>query len=105
MQPDGTSRLIMDLSQPSVQSINVGIDKDHFYVQYTHFDRAVELFRLTGKNSCMCKVDIMHAFRLLPVKAADWKLLGYQWDGLYFVDVRLPFGSRGSPGILIFLLI
>ena len=47
----------------------------------------------------MGKLDIKHAFRLCPVHPADWCLLGYKWDGRYFVDTRLPFGSRSSPFI------
>ena len=68
-------------------------------MQYTHFDRATELVRRAGKNALMSKVDVMNAFRLLPVRPEDWKLLGYYWNNLYFVDVRLSFGSRSSPGI------
>ena len=37
---DGSCRIILDLSQPKGRSINEGIDKELFTVQYTHFDRA-----------------------------------------------------------------
>ena len=68
-------------------------------MQYTHFDRAIELVQNAGYGCYMSKADVKHAFRLLPVRPADWKLLGFTFDGLYFVDVRLSFGSRSSPGI------
>ena len=45
----------------------------------------------------MSKIDIKHAFRLLPVKPSNWKYLGYFWEGCYFVDTRLPFGLCSSP--------
>ena len=47
----------------------------------------------------MAKMDIRHAFRLCPVRPDQWCLLGYQWMGQFFVDTRLPFGSRSSPYI------
>ena len=96
---DNTRRLIMDLSQPRGQSINEGIDKNQYSVQYTHFDEATKLVRSTGKNCLMSKVDIRHAFRLLPVLPAQLILLGIFWLGKFFVDTRLPFGLRSSPSI------
>ena len=96
---DGSCRIILDLSQPKGMSINEGIDKEEFIVQYTHFDRAIELVRDAGQGCFMSKADVKHAFRLLPVRPEDWKLLGFKFDELYFVDVRLSFGSRSSPGI------
>ena len=96
---DGSCRIIMDLSQPKGQSINECIDKEEFTVHYTHFDRATDLVLAAGKGCLLSKADIKHAFRLLPVKPEDWKLLGYYWEGYYFIDVRLSFGGRSSPGI------
>ena len=98
-KPDGSVRLIMDLSQPRGQSVNEHIDKDEFSVQYTHFDRATDLVLAAGRNCLMSKVDIKHAFRLMPVKPSNWKLLGFFWEGYFFIDVRLSFGLRSSPGI------
>ena len=96
---DGSRRLIMDLSQPRGSSINEGIQKDEFSVQYTNFDAATDLVYKTGKSSLMSKIDIKHAFRLLPVLPAQWVLLGIFWLGNFFVDTRLPFGLRSSPAI------
>ena len=42
------------------------------------------------------KVDIKHAFRFCPVRLADIELLGTFWQGLYFVEFRLPFDLRRS---------
>ena len=52
-----------------------------------------------GKGCFMAKIDIKHAFRLCPVRPQDFPLLGYCWQGCYFIDTRLPFGSRSSPYI------
>ena len=53
----------------------------------------------SGTNSLMTKMDIQHAFRLLPVRPSLWPLLGFHWDNPFYVDTRLPFGLRSSPGI------
>ena len=42
---------------------------------------------------------LKHAFRLYPVHPTDWSLLGYCWDNYFFVDIRLPFGSRSFISI------
>ena len=51
----------------------------------------------------MAKIDIRHAFRICPVRKSQWALLCYWWQGAFFVDTRLPFGSRNSPYIFIAL--
>ena len=89
----------MDLSYPHGDSVNDFICKDEFSVEYSGFDAATELVRTMGPNCLMLKIDIMHAFRVLPIKPAQWILMGSQWMGYYFIDFRLPFGLRSSPGI------
>ena len=64
---DGSARLIMDLSQPSGLSVNDYISKEEFPTNYVHFDVATTLVRKMGRGCFLSKVDIKHAFRLLPV--------------------------------------
>ena len=94
---DGTFRIILDLSSPRGYSINDGISREDFSVRYTSFDEATYLVRQLGPDCMMAKLDIKHAFRLCPVRPDQWPLLGYEWQGLFYVDTRLPFGSRSSP--------
>ena len=98
-KPDGSIRLIMDLSQPKGESINDFISKDEFPCNYTPFDEATRLVLKTGRGCYLTKVDIKHAYRLLPVRPEDWPLLVYCWEGQYYVDLKLPFGCRSSAGI------
>ena len=98
-KPDGTVRLVLDLSQPTGESINDFIDKEEFPCSYTHFDVATELVYKTGRGCYLTKIDIKHAYRLLPVRPEDWPLLVYHWKGAYYVDVKLPFGGRSSASI------
>ena len=96
---DGSCRLVLDLSQPRGISINDNIDKTDFPCSYMHFDTATELVVRVGMGCYLSKVDIKHAYRLLPVRPEDWPLLVYQWDGRYYVDLKLPFGGRSSASI------
>ena len=71
VKKDDSCRLIMDLSQPRGGSINEYISKDDFSVQYTHFDTATDMVRAAGIRCLLSKVDIQHAFRLLPVRPSN----------------------------------
>ena len=81
----------MDLSQPHGSSINDSISKDQFSCEYSHFDEATDLLNKLGCGSLMCKLDIRHAYRLLPVRPDQWNHLCYYWEGSYYVDLVLPF--------------
>ena len=93
---DGSVRLIMDLSQPHGSSINDDISKEEFSFQYSKFDDATDLLMKAGPGSLLCKLDIKHAYRLLPVRPDQWHLLCYCFEGKYYVDLVLPFGLRSS---------
>ena len=96
---DGSRWLIMDLSQPRGSSINDGIDKEEYTVQYSHFDEATSMVRSIGAGCLMSKVDVQHAFRLLPVQQPQWHLLALKWLNCYYINTRLPFGLRSAPHI------
>ena len=47
----------------------------------------------------MCKIDITAAYRCIPVRPADFHLLGMKWKGCYDYDKCLPFGLCSSCAI------
>ena len=94
---DGSWRMIMDLSAPKVSSVNDYIPQEEFSVQYSKFDDAVDMIANLGPGALMAALEIKSAFRLCPVRPEDWELLGFHWEGLYYVELRLPFGLRSSP--------
>ena len=97
-KPDGSVRLLLDMSQPSGLSINDCISKLDFSVSYTSVDGAVKLiFDHGGQGAMLAKADVKHAFRLVPVRQDQWCLQGYFWEGSFYFDTRLVFGSRSSP--------
>ena len=84
---DGSWRLILDLSSPRDYSVNKYISKEEFSVILSKFDDALNLVGKLGKGALMAKLDIRHAFRIIPVNPQDWDLLGTVWKGYYFVEL------------------
>lgn len=93
---EGKYRLIQHLSHPKGSSVNDGILSEDSSVTYVSFDRAVSLVRKAGRGALMAKSDIESAFRLLPVHADCFHLLGCFLDGCYYYDTCLPMGCSIS---------
>ena len=89
-------RTITDLSSPKGSSINDFISVEESAVQFNGFDSEVKIISKLGHGALMAKLDIKSAFRICPVRPANWHLLGFVFQNLYFVDLRLPFGLRSS---------
>ena len=97
---DGSTRLILDLSQPNGHSVNDGIDAEQFRLSYTSVNEVFRLiFAAGGTGALLAKVDIKAAFKLIPVRPDQWRLLGFQWEDQFYFQVALSFGSRSSPRI------
>ena len=92
-----TFRLIHTLSYPELDSINDGIDKQLYIVQYTNFDDAIKLVVEAGKDALLAKADIKSAFRLLPIHPDDFYLLGFH--NFHFVDKALPMVASCAPAL------
>ena len=96
---NGKLRVIHDLSSPVGFSVNDGISRDEFSPSYASIDMAVSAIMSRGTGSYLTKIDIRNAFRLCPVRPADWARLGIEWQGQYYYDRVLPFGLRSAPYI------
>ena len=92
-------RLIHHLSAPEGLSVNDGITKEDFSLQYVKVDDAIARIMQLGRGTLLAKFDIRRAFRLCPVRPEDWHLLGMCWEGKYYYDKVLPFGLRSAPFI------
>ena len=95
----GKWRLILDLSSPVGHSVNDGIPKPPFTVQYVSVDAVIEGIMARGRGTLMAKFDVASAYRNVAIHPDDRPLLGMQWRGKYFVDLVLPFGLRSAPFI------
>ncbi|KAK3734847.1 hypothetical protein QZH41_011755 [Actinostola sp. cb2023] len=95
----GKWRLIVDLSSPRGLSVNDGIDRDEFTLQYIRVDQIIQMVSDLGRGALMAKFDVESAYRNVAVHPSDRYLLGMKWKGNYFVDLALPFGLRSAPFI------
>ena len=95
----GKFRLIQHSSFPDGDSINDGIDSAMCTVHYTHSDVAIQLVISAAKGALMAKADIQSAFRLLPVHADDFELLGMNVGGFFWIDKALPMGASCSSAL------
>lgn len=87
----------MDFSRPTGNRVNGFIDVEHFPLSFCRVDDAVRLLTNAGGDAFMPKLDIQHAFRLIPVRPEFWNLQGFQNQVQNYFDTVLPFGSRSSP--------
>ena len=75
-KPSGEVRLILNLSQPASSAVNDGVDRDESRVTYSSVDEAIRLiFAAGGEQAQMFKADIKDAFKLVPVRPEQWRLL------------------------------
>ncbi|VDI55281.1 Hypothetical predicted protein [Mytilus galloprovincialis] len=81
----GEFRVIHDLSHPLGSSVNDGISKENSAVQYQSVDDACQLMLKYGKNCVVSKIDVVQAYRFVPMHFSCYHLLGFALEeGLYF---------------------
>lgn len=92
----GGFRLITHLSYPESNSVNHFIDTEYSTVKYSKFDNAIAIVQRLGKGAKIGKMDLKSAFRLLPVYPGCFDLLGFQFNGYYFIDKMMVMGLSES---------
>ena len=95
----GKFRLIVDLSSPAGGSVNDGIPTELCSLVYATVEEAASLVKGHGKGALMSKLDLMSAYRMVPIHPQDQWLLGIIWKTTVLVDRALPFGLRSAPKI------
>ena len=97
-------RVILDLSFPEGSSINEGISKDFYLgskidLTFPRVDDLVDLIKLKGKHCHLYKRDLKRAYRQIPIDLSDVPLLGYCFEGRYylFCCLYLPEGNKCNP--------
>ena len=99
---NGKWRVILHLSTPEGHSVNDFISREEFTLHhYSTIDKAVALLGRLNRGALMAtSLDLQAAFRMVPVLASEWELLGMYWRDKYYVDTSLPFGLRSAPSIV-----
>lgn len=91
-------RVIHNLSHPFFgDSVNSGIPSLDETCQ--SFSDAATAIVKAGRGCLLIKLDVEAAYKQVPVRPADWHLLGFWWLDAYFYERVLPFGLRSSGRI------
>lgn len=88
----GEFRLIHHLSYPSEGSVNDSMPQELCSVTYASLDDVIRILWSCGLEALMTKTDIESAFRLLPIHPDDFCLLGFKFEGWFYLDRALPIG-------------
>lgn len=94
---NGKLRIVHNLSWPIGASVNSKIEDLHCVL--SSFDAAMDLLVAQGKGTMLSKIDIASAYKCIPVRPADFALLGLHWEGKFYFDKTLPFGLSSSCAI------
>ena len=80
-KPNGSVRIILNLSAPKGFSVNDGIDKDEFPAVMSSTEAWVAVLNKLGRGCYMMKVDFADAYKHIPVKLEDTDLQWFEWGG------------------------
>ena len=92
----GEYRLIHHLSYSAGDAVNDMIPEELCAVQYTPSDAVVHMIKACGPGIELAKCDIQLALHLLPVHPSDFELLGFAFEGCYYMDGALTMGCSIS---------
>ena len=98
-KPNGSVRVILNLSAPKGYSVNDGINKDDFPAKMSSTAAWLRVLNLAGRNCLITKTDWAAAYKHIHVRQDDTDLQWFEWCGMYFKELCLIFGSASSAGI------
>jgi hypothetical protein len=98
-KPNGSVRIILNLSVPKGFSVNDGIDKDEFPAAMSSTEAWLAVLNKLGAGCKFMKVDFADAYKHIPVALGDTDLQWFEWGGKYFKELCLIFGASSSAGI------
>jgi hypothetical protein len=98
-KPDGTVRIILNLSAPKGLSVNDGIDNDNFPAVMSSTEAWVNVLNKAGRGCWISKTDWADAYKHVTVRRQDTNLQWFEWAGKFFKELCLIFGSASSAGI------
>jgi len=99
LKPNGSVRVILNLSAPRGLSVNDGIDIEEFPASMSSTQAWVKVLNKAGKNCWITKVDWADAYKHMAVAEEDLNLQWFEWGGKYFKELCLIFGCASSAGI------
>jgi hypothetical protein len=98
-KPDGSVRVILNLSAPKGNSVNDGINSDDFPAVMSSTRKWLAVLELAGKDCRIMKLDWADAYKHIRVRPEDIDLQYFCWLGKAFAELCLIFGAASSVGI------
>lgn len=97
-KPDSNKmRMIFNLSYPPGRSVNDNIEERYRTVSYCSVQEVGEyLLENYPTGAWAAKIDLEDAYRMVPIHQDDWKFLGINVEGRFYVDRMLPMGASSS---------
>ena len=93
-------RLIHDLAYPyNNESVNSCIPEENSSVQYHHIDEVINMAIAIGVCARGARCDIETAFRHQSMHESQLFLLGFTFQGKFYINSSLPFGAASSCAI------
>ena len=98
-KPNGSVRIILNLSAPLGTSVNEGINPSDFPTTMSSTTAWLRVLRAAGRNAKMCKIDWADAYKHVAVHPDDTNLQWFSWAGKAFKELCLIFGCASSAGL------
>ena len=114
MKPNGKMRVLVDASSPHDQddvtpgwmwspmlpgAVNSTIDPAQFPTRMFSVPQFVRALWRCGRDAQVDKLDYKSAYKHVHVAEQDLPLQVIKWGDRFFVEMKLMFGTRSSPGI------
>jgi hypothetical protein len=98
-KPNGSARVILNLSGPAGKSVNEGINVEEFLATMASTAKWLGVLNRAGKKCMMVKLDWPDAYKHVHVRKEALDLQWFSWLGMDFVELCLVFRSVSSVGI------
>lgn len=98
-KPNGSARIILNLSAPVGISVNDGIDSEDFPTIMSSTAQWLAILDRAGRNCLISKCDWASAYKHIAVCPEDVCLQWFHWLGMDFAELMLVFGCRASAGL------
>jgi len=98
-KPNGSVRVILNLSAPEGGSVNEGIDIEDYPAKMSSTAAWLAVLNKAGKDCWIAKTDWSDAYKHVAVNGKDLDLQWFEWGGRYFQELCLIFGCASSAGI------
>jgi len=98
-KPDGSVRVILNMSAPAGRSVNDGISASKFPAVMSSTTKWLRVLKEVGRNCSIMKIDWSDAYKHVPVRAEDLPLQWFSWLGKAFQELCLIFGTSSSVGL------